>query len=287
MARKSLRSFYCEQDLWKDCEAAANERGQSIDDLLNSALRAFLSGGVVEAPAAAAAEASEGASEDARADAVTGTAAVVEAAPEAPAAATVVGLPGLPGAGALPGLPAITGPPSAPTAPAAPADDAPAADDPPRTGGLPPLPAAPRITSSSQMVDGDERDPANRATLTHMPAITGPPSPPVAPPPPPPKEPADDEDATVLRVFYGGEWSPVTGDRFVIGRGTRGTDLTIRDANISRKHAAVIRHDGVFYIQDLGSTNGIEFEGNKVDTKRIEEGDRFIMCDHEVVFSFE
>jgi hypothetical protein len=52
-------------------------------------------------------------------------------------------------------------------------------------------------------------------------------------------------------------------------------DLAIKDGNISRKHAAVIRRNGTFYIKDLGSTNGIDYKGMRIDNKRIDEGDVF------------
>ena len=87
-------------------------------------------------------------------------------------------------------------------------------------------------------------------------------------------------------MHFAGRSNPVDKERFVIGRGTKGTDLTIRDGNISRKHAAVILHGGQFYIQDLGSTNGVEYRGNRIDTKRIEEGDVFSICEYEFSFSF-
>jgi F-type H+-transporting ATPase subunit alpha len=44
--------------------------------------------------------------------------------------------------------------------------------------------------------------------------------------------------------------------------------------------------NGVFYMVDLGSTNGVEFHGQRVTRKAIAEGDVFRICDHEVVFTF-
>jgi hypothetical protein len=89
-----------------------------------------------------------------------------------------------------------------------------------------------------------------------------------------------------LFVHFAGRSYPVNKDRFIIGRGSQGTDLTIRDGNISRKHAAVIFHSGAFYMQDLGSTNGVEYSGNKIESKKIEEGDAYYICDHELTFSY-
>lgn len=75
-------------------------------------------------------------------------------------------------------------------------------------------------------------------------------------------------------------------DKFVIGRGSQQTDLTIRDGNISRKHCAIIHRNGQFYIKDLGSTNGIEYRGNRIESKKIDEGDTFFLCDYELHFTY-
>src|SRR6185369_9252578 len=75
-----------------------------------------------------------------------------------------------------------------------------------------------------------------------------------------------------LFLVYNGQRYPVTKDQFIIGRGSKTSDLPIKDGNISRKHAAVIRRNGTFYIKDLGSTNGIDYKGMRIDNKRIDEG---------------
>ena len=75
-------------------------------------------------------------------------------------------------------------------------------------------------------------------------------------------------------------------DQFIIGRGAKTSDLPIRDGNISRKHAAVIRKNGGYFIKDLGSTNGIDFHGTRVDNKRIEEGDTYSLCDYQLRFTY-
>ena len=63
-------------------------------------------------------------------------------------------------------------------------------------------------------------------------------------------------------------------------------DLPIKDGNISRKHAAVIRRNGTYFIKDLGSTNGIDYKGMRIDNKRIDEGDVFHLCDYELRFTY-
>jgi pSer/pThr/pTyr-binding forkhead associated (FHA) protein len=48
----------------------------------------------------------------------------------------------------------------------------------------------------------------------------------------------------------------------------------------------VIRKNGGYFIKDLGSTNGIDFNGTRVDNKRIEEGDVYSLCDYQLRFTF-
>ena len=220
--RKTLRSFYCEEALWKSYEKLAKERDATIDQLLSEALQSFLDVGS-SAPA-----------------------------PAAPASA-----------------PAPAPAPAAPPAPAA----------------EPPRPAAPALSGGQASI-------TERPTMERMAPVRSPkpaPPPPPARPPAPPRAPAAPAAGTgmpKLFLHYGGRVHPVATERFVIGRGSKGTDLTIRDGNISRKHAVVLFHEGSFYIQDLGSTNGVEYNGQRVDSKNIEEGDVFSICDHEITFSY-
>ena len=89
-----------------------------------------------------------------------------------------------------------------------------------------------------------------------------------------------------LFVIFNGQKIPVSKDEFVIGRGSKTADLPIKDGNISRRHAAIVFQGGAFYIKDLGSTNGIEYAGRRIDSKRIDEGDVFQICDYELRFTY-
>jgi len=89
-----------------------------------------------------------------------------------------------------------------------------------------------------------------------------------------------------LYLIFNNERIPIDKDQFIVGRGSKTSDLAIKDGNISRKHAAVIRRNGVYYIKDLGSTNGIDYKGMRIDNKRIDEGDVFHLCDYELKFTF-
>jgi hypothetical protein len=89
-----------------------------------------------------------------------------------------------------------------------------------------------------------------------------------------------------LFLIFNNQRIPIDKDQFIIGRGSKTSDLAIKDGNISRKHAAVIRRNGTFYIKDLGSTNGIDYKGMRIDNKRIDEGDVFHLCDYELRFTY-
>jgi hypothetical protein len=92
--------------------------------------------------------------------------------------------------------------------------------------------------------------------------------------------------AGTLYLVFNSQKFPINKDQFIIGRGSKTSDLPIKDGNISRKHAAVIRRNGTFYIKDLGSTNGIDYKGMRIDNKRIDEGDVFHLCDYELRFTY-
>jgi hypothetical protein len=92
---------------------------------------------------------------------------------------------------------------------------------------------------------------------------------------------------STLFVIFNGQKIPVTKDEFIIGRGSKSADLAIKDGNISRRHAAVVFHNGAYYMKDLGSTNGVEYQGRRFDSKRIDEGDTFRMCDYELRFTYQ
>lgn len=119
------------------------------------------------------------------------------------------------------------------------------------------------------------------------------PPPPTAQPAPPypgtpqaaPQRPVAAPVARALTIHYQGRPFQVTKDRFIIGRGKTSSDLTIRDPNVSRQHALVEFSGGNFYMVDMGSTNGIEFSGQRVQRKAIQNGDVFRICDHELFCS--
>ncbi len=79
----------------------------------------------------------------------------------------------------------------------------------------------------------------------------------------------------MLAAFYGGQRYVVNKDRFIIGRGKQSSDLTIKDPNVSRQHAMVEFLNGQYYMVDMGSTNGVEYNGQRIARKAIAEGDLY------------
>lgn len=90
----------------------------------------------------------------------------------------------------------------------------------------------------------------------------------------------------VLYAVFEGQKYPIVKDEFYIGRSNKSCDLIVKDPNVSRQHARIVRHQGQYWMVDMGSTNGIEFQGTRVDRKPIGEGDAFRICDHEIVFTY-
>ncbi len=78
------------------------------------------------------------------------------------------------------------------------------------------------------------------------------------------------------------------GDRFalrkpvnVIGR-SRGCEVWVPSSKVSRQSAAVIAAGGTFWVEDLGSANGIWMAGAKVQKQALRHGDVFTIGDHDL-----
>ncbi len=94
------------------------------------------------------------------------------------------------------------------------------------------------------------------------------------------------QQGAVLSVVYQGDKVSIAKDRFVIGRGKQSSDLTLKDPNVSRQHAMIEFQNGVYFMVDMGSTNGVEYNGQRIARKQIAEGDVFRICDHEMRFTY-
>ena len=149
----------------------------------------------------------------------------------------------------------------------------------PDADGLPPLPAPPALGTASPPAVPPPLAPALRrggeaeqvlAAAARLERAIDAPTPPVAAPAAAPVPPL-----TILRED--GSALAVAKDRFVIGRG-RHCDLVIDSAKVSREHAAIVREDGGWSIEDLGSSNGTWHQRERVAKRRIADGDEFFVC---------
>ena len=247
-SKKTMRHFYCRDVLWETFEQMANDFDCSIDYLVNEAMRYYARSKNYQSPGGPPTQG-------------------VQASPPnntgGPTSAPYSG--GAKGGNGMRGQPGTQPPPQ-------PTGAMPAA----RGRAQPPTPGyqGPNNVNVSARTGAPTGVPSGMNAMQHQaaPATGASPMPMGAGP--------------TLFLIYNGQRYPVTKDQFIIGRGSKTSDLPIKDGNISRKHAAVIRRNGTFYIKDLGSTNGIDYKGMRIDNKRIDEGDVFHLCDYELRFTY-
>jgi hypothetical protein len=72
--------------------------------------------------------------------------------------------------------------------------------------------------------------------------------------------------------------------RIVLGR-SRDCDIQLTDPNVSRRHAEVRQEGEGYWLVDLGSTNGVEVNGRRVQRSRLSNGDTFTLGSTDVEFS--
>lgn len=63
-----------------------------------------------------------------------------------------------------------------------------------------------------------------------------------------------------------------------------GNDIVISDPSVSRKHVGIRKADGGYEIADLGSTNGVFVNGDRVPKKRLALGDVIRVGNIEMIF---
>jgi predicted component of type VI protein secretion system len=83
-----------------------------------------------------------------------------------------------------------------------------------------------------------------------------------------------DQPVLIMREgeLAGQQWT-ISADEFMIGRGGE-CDLTLPERQVSREHVKILREDGRFILQDLGSKNGTHLNGNQVKGRvPIQDGD--------------
>lgn len=117
------------------------------------------------------------------------------------------------------------------------------------------------------------------------------PAAPAAPPgntrsPPAPAKPAPPAKARLLYVINSaGDMHKIEKDTFIIGR-SRTCDLVIPSSKVSRQHSSVVRENGEYYIEDLGSANGVWREGVKIQKEKVRDNDEFMISEEVLKFVF-
>ncbi|MCD7845236.1 MAG: FHA domain-containing protein, partial [Oscillospiraceae bacterium] len=75
---------------------------------------------------------------------------------------------------------------------------------------------------------------------------------------------------------------------FVIGSKRGGVDFLVQNnPAISRRHAAIITRQGSYFLKDMGSSNGVFLQGQRLQRNKetpLSPGSSFILADEEFTF---
>jgi FHA domain-containing protein len=85
-----------------------------------------------------------------------------------------------------------------------------------------------------------------------------------------------DADAELVQIGKTSRTWPLSKEAVVIGR-MEGCDIILPDAGVSRRHAEIRREGDEWVVIDLGSTNGTEINGKRVNRHRLTPGDRLAL----------
>jgi hypothetical protein len=91
--------------------------------------------------------------------------------------------------------------------------------------------------------------------------------------------------ALVIRAGGGreGESFPAEGERMSIGR-RPDSEVFLDDVTVSRDHALLIRRGDDWYIDDCGSLNGTYVNRERIESRRLEEGDELQIGKYKLTF---
>jgi hypothetical protein len=87
----------------------------------------------------------------------------------------------------------------------------------------------------------------------------------------------------VVTLDVDGEQHSVDKRSVVIGR-SKDCDIRVADPNVSRRHAEVVQEGTAYWVQDLGSTNGLTVNGRRQQRAKLGDGDTITVGSTELVF---
>jgi FHA domain/zinc-ribbon domain len=98
-------------------------------------------------------------------------------------------------------------------------------------------------------------------------------------------EAATNAAALVIRSGGGraGESFPVEGERMTIGR-RPDSAIFLDDITVSRDHALLVRRGSAWYLDDCGSLNGTYVNRERIDSRRLEDGDELQVGKYKLAF---
>ena len=83
----------------------------------------------------------------------------------------------------------------------------------------------------------------------------------------------------------GGDPIPLLRPKLVIGR-RESCDICLRFPNVSGRHCELTFQDGYWTIRDLGSTNGVRVNDDRVNQKNLLPGDRVSIANREFTIEY-
>jgi hypothetical protein len=87
----------------------------------------------------------------------------------------------------------------------------------------------------------------------------------------------------LVTLDVNGEQHSIDKRSVVIGR-SKDCDIRVADPNVSRRHAEVLQEGTAYWVQDLGSTNGMTVNGRRQQRAKLGDGDRITVGSTELVF---
>lgn len=89
----------------------------------------------------------------------------------------------------------------------------------------------------------------------------------------------------ILTPTGGGDPIPLTGPKLLVGRRSS-CDICLRFSNVSSHHCELELKNGYWHIRDLGSSNGVKVNGERVESKCVFPGDEVQIARHPYIIEY-